>query len=96
MSARACCGNCRHFSNDPVQLECALPGLGALGSAHGAVRDQDGICGKHERYLRASSVCAGHEFTGPVAAGIRDNHARVRSPQNPAPRLPDVQGEVMR
>jgi hypothetical protein len=65
MSARACCGNCRHFSNDPVQLESALPGLGALGSAHGAVRDQDGICGKHERYLRASSVCAGHEFTGP-------------------------------
>jgi len=72
MSARACCGNCRHFSNDPVQLERALPGLGALGSAHGAVRDQDGICGKHERYLRASSVCAGHEFTGPGGRRPRD------------------------
>lgn len=72
MSARACCGNCRHFSNDPVHLESALPGLGTLSSAHGAVRDQDGICGKHERYLRASSLCAGHEFTDSLARGTRD------------------------
>jgi hypothetical protein len=72
MSGSASCGNCRHFSNEPLQIERGLPGLGSLGSAHGAVRDQDGICAKHERYLRASSVCAAHEFKSASARGTPD------------------------
>ena len=62
MNLFARCGNCRHFSNAAAEVESQLPGLRSLGSAHGAVRGDDGICAKHERYLRSSSVCAAHEI----------------------------------
>jgi hypothetical protein len=61
VSTRETCADCRYFSNAPVQLEAQLPGLRSLGSAHGSVRDRDGVCERHQRYLRASCSCAGHE-----------------------------------
>jgi hypothetical protein len=52
------CRQCKHFQNQPSQVEAALPGLASLSSAYAAVRCSDGICAVHERYVAASSVCA--------------------------------------
>jgi hypothetical protein len=52
------CGQCKHFQNEALELEAALPGLSSLSSAFAAVRCSDGICAVHERYVAASSVCA--------------------------------------
>jgi hypothetical protein len=75
------CSNCRYFDNDPRRLESSLPGWRVLGSAQGAVRDSDGMCAVHERYLRASSLCSEHSpvaakgaVSGPQADGIADRH----------------------
>jgi hypothetical protein len=53
------CADCRHFNGRPLDIEAALPGLSSLSSAYAAVRADDGICAFHERYVAASSVCAG-------------------------------------
>jgi hypothetical protein len=34
-----------------------MPGLSSLSSAFTAVRAADGICGRHDRYVTASSIC---------------------------------------
>jgi hypothetical protein len=52
------CADCRYFVSAPAQLEARLPGLQTLGSAYGAVRGDDGLCERHERYLRSSRGCA--------------------------------------
>jgi hypothetical protein len=52
------CRDCRHFDNSAAALEAALPGLTSLGSAHAAVRADDGICSFHARYVAASSICS--------------------------------------
>jgi hypothetical protein len=51
------CKRCKHFQNQPSQVEAALPGLSSLSSAYAAVRCSDGICAVHERYVAASSIC---------------------------------------
>jgi hypothetical protein len=51
------CLDCRCFSNSAPLLEAAMPGLSSLSSAHAAVRSDDGLCARHERYVAASSVC---------------------------------------
>lgn len=51
------CRGCGHFNNAAPDLEAALPGLSALSSAYAAVRGQDGLCGFHDRYVAATSVC---------------------------------------
>jgi hypothetical protein len=51
---------CRHFENAPHRMERALPGLATLSSGAASVRDADGICLLHERYLSARSSCAQH------------------------------------
>jgi hypothetical protein len=55
--AGACCGNCRHFCNEPFALEAATPGYAVLGSALGAVRAGDGQCLLHGRYVGARGGC---------------------------------------
>jgi len=55
------CGRCRHFQNQPLEVEAALPGLSALSSAYAAIRCSDGICAVHERYIAPSSICAAFE-----------------------------------
>jgi hypothetical protein len=52
------CRQCKHFQNDALEVEAALPGLSSLSSAYAAVRCSDGICAVHERYVAASSICA--------------------------------------
>ena len=54
------CADCRHFNGRPLDIEAALPGLSSLSSAYAAVRSDDGICALHDRYVAASSLCAGH------------------------------------
>jgi len=56
---RACRG-CRHFTAAAADLEAAFPGLTSLGSAYAAVRADDGLCARHERYVGADSSCAGY------------------------------------
>ncbi len=51
------CASCRHFSNQPGEVEAAFPGLTTLSSAYAAVRASDGLCALHERYLAASARC---------------------------------------
>jgi len=51
------CRECVHFDNGAAAVEAALPGLKSLGSAHAAVRAEDGICALHARYVAASSTC---------------------------------------
>ena len=60
------CADCRHFNGHPLDIEAALPGLSSLSSAYAAVRSNDGICVLHDRYVAASSLCAGYarQFTG--------------------------------
>jgi hypothetical protein len=61
MNTPASCANCRQFIDEPAELESLLPGMNTLGSAFGSVRDGDGLCARHQRYLRASCRCAQHE-----------------------------------
>jgi hypothetical protein len=64
----AACGDCTHFRNDPEFLEASFKGLSAMGSAWGSVRAEDGLCGRHDRYLSAHAFCADFAPRG-VAAG---------------------------
>jgi hypothetical protein len=50
------------FRADPFELESAIPGLRSFGSGFAAVRSNDGLCARHDRYLSASACCAGHEL----------------------------------
>jgi hypothetical protein len=54
------CRSCRHFTHEAAAIEAALPGLSSLSSAYAAVRSDDGLCGVHDRYLAASSLCASY------------------------------------
>jgi hypothetical protein len=52
------CGLCRYFNAAPADLEQAIPGLVTMGSGYSSVRDEDGICGLHDRYLGRTNHCA--------------------------------------
>jgi len=52
------CGGCRYFCQSPHEIESQLPGIRSLGSAWASVRAADGLCRRHDRYLRATSHCA--------------------------------------
>jgi hypothetical protein len=54
--SRACL-RCAHFRNSPAYLENLYKGLSSLGSAHGSVRKDDGVCELHEIYLSADQWC---------------------------------------
>jgi hypothetical protein len=60
VAAAGSCRSCRHFVDEPREVESRLPGLSALGSMDGAVRGRDGLCRHHGRYLAASSSCPAH------------------------------------
>lgn len=51
------CMQCAHFSNNPAFLERTFPGWQTMGSAHGSVRKDDGICAVHDIYLSAHNSC---------------------------------------
>lgn len=54
---KAACGNCIYFQNDPAILEKAWPGLSSMSSGFGSVRDQDGLCKRHDVYLSSWDSC---------------------------------------
>jgi hypothetical protein len=56
--AIAACRDCGHFENSARAVEAAMPGLSTLSSAYAAVRSEDGVCGRHARYVAATSICA--------------------------------------
>jgi hypothetical protein len=75
------CAACRHFNGRPLDIEAALPGLSSLSSAYAAVRSDDGICALHDRYVAASSLCAGY-----APGAVRQSQAfTARLPQDRRP-----------
>jgi hypothetical protein len=58
LSKQKFCRNCVFFDGDPQSMEVRIAGLRTLGSGFASVRDQDGLCEKHERYISATATCA--------------------------------------
>jgi hypothetical protein len=56
------CATCVSFRSDPHELEAAIAGLRSFGSGFAAVRSDDGLCVRHDRYLSASACCSQHEL----------------------------------
>jgi hypothetical protein len=54
----ASCRACRCFDGDSASIERGLAGLASLSSGHGASRAGDGLCRHHDRYVRATALCA--------------------------------------
>jgi hypothetical protein len=54
------CARCRFFDPAARVIESELPGLRILSSAYSSVRSDDGLCRQHQRYVAASSICAGY------------------------------------
>jgi len=63
------CLHCSSFRNDPEYLESEFKGWGALGSAYGSVRKDDGICARHQEYLSAYDFCDQFQSAGAEALG---------------------------
>lgn len=53
-----CCASCAHFDRDPLTIEKAIPGLNVMSSGFASVRDNDGMCAQHDRYVPAYGRCA--------------------------------------
>lgn len=60
--ASRCCGHCTHFQNAPAFIEAAFPGIAAMCSGSASVRDHDGLCARHGRYLSFRDTC--RDFSG--------------------------------
>lgn len=58
------CRTCRSFENRPAVIEQGLPALASLSSAHGSSRGDDGLCLRHDRYVRATATCPAHAVLG--------------------------------
>ena len=69
MTTGPSCRDCRHFVNDPADIEAMIPGLTAMGSARASVRASDGICAVHDLMVSARDSC--DQF-----APLRDRHGR--------------------
>ncbi|QJU58348.1 hypothetical protein HL653_11665 [Sphingomonas sp. AP4-R1] len=55
------CVSCRHYSNDPHQMEAALPGLSAMASAQSSVWASSGLCLRLDRVINGRRRCAAFE-----------------------------------
>ncbi len=51
------CGGCRHFVDDPAELERALTGILILSSTYGSTRGRAGICGVTGRFHDPLVAC---------------------------------------
>jgi hypothetical protein len=58
------CGACRFFTGAPAALERAIPGLNILSSAYGSVRDNTGLCERHEAFVTSGTVSCPDFVTG--------------------------------
>jgi hypothetical protein len=59
------CVHCAHFQNEAAALEAEIAGLATMSSGYAAVRDRDGLCTRHGRYLTCRSSCAEFEARTP-------------------------------
>ena len=55
------CRTCRHFRNAAAFLEGQVAGLTSMSSAYADVRQDDGICLRHDIHLRATASCGEHQ-----------------------------------
>lgn len=55
------CERCRHFMDDPEQMEAELPGIQILGSMYGSVRGDSGFCRIHDRFASSGDHCDRYE-----------------------------------
>jgi hypothetical protein len=51
------CHTCRHFVDDPQELEDSLPGLTILSSAWGSTRGDAGLCASHGTWQDPETGC---------------------------------------
>ncbi len=58
------CFDCRHFVNDPRQLELSIPGLNTLSSAYASVRGESGLCSRLDLFLAPGGDCPNFEREG--------------------------------
>lgn len=58
-----------HFDGDAHSLEARIAGLRVLGSGYASVRDDDGLCARHERFAAAHATCAEFAPVAQVAPG---------------------------
>jgi hypothetical protein len=49
------CATCRFFIGTPAALERAIAGFNILSSAYGSVRDDAGLCDRHDSFTTATS-----------------------------------------
>ena len=52
-----CCGQCRHFVDDPADFERDLPGILGLSSGGGDSKGDQGLCAVHQRMAAATMQC---------------------------------------
>ena len=62
--SRVTCKSCRHFVDDPAELEKAFAGIGALSSAYGSTRGRAGICWMDDTFHDPIPACAEFETRG--------------------------------
>ncbi len=55
------CGFCKHFMDDPENMEAELPGIGILGSMYGSTRGDSGFCRITSRFMSARDFCQSFE-----------------------------------
>lgn len=60
------CGRCVHFQNAPAFIEASFPGMAALCSGAASVRDHDGLCDRHGRYLSFRDTCRDFAQANPL------------------------------
>ncbi len=51
------CAQCRHFCDDPQELESLFEGILILSSAYGSTRGRAGVCAIHQRFHDPEAAC---------------------------------------
>jgi hypothetical protein len=70
LDAARCCACCTHFDGDARSLETRIAGLRVLGSGYASVRDEDGLCARHERFAAARATCAEFAPAKPIPVEV--------------------------
>ncbi|RLE29536.1 MAG: hypothetical protein DRJ61_14315 [Acidobacteria bacterium] len=51
------CKKCRHFRDDPLELEKMFPSILILSSTYGSTRGNAGVCWIHETFHNPEPAC---------------------------------------
>jgi len=54
----ATCKKCRHFRDDPFELEKMFPSILILSSTYGSTRGSAGVCRIHETFHNPEPACS--------------------------------------